>query len=434
MSKTNQSSDNHFFPQWLLSPWAILFSMFCGILLGIASPELALTFSPIGEIYLSLLKMCVIPIMLAAIVVSVSRLLSSKIKKRLLIRIFVVFCCGLLIASTTGVLSGMVGRPGAKLDKESRRTIGNLIRTSGNTGQLNFSPDITIYLDGNTEQDTTQTPDIASAIIPENIFYSLSQGNKIHILVFSIILGVSLSFLAPAPRKRLIDDLETVFQAFELIINWLLYLLPIGLCFLIASQVSLTGIKILSAMVLYIVWTYIGCLAIALINSLILSVFSGKGILKTFVLLKEPLLIACFTRYSYAAMPSAIEIMRRDFNISKNSAELIIPMGITICRFGSVMFFALSAIFLTQMFSIQITASSILIILFGAVMAGFASAGAPGVVSATMIGLILTPLGLPLEIAVVILLAIDPVTDPILTFINVQSNCAACAVIDNTNS
>ncbi|MFW5993162.1 MAG: dicarboxylate/amino acid:cation symporter [Desulfohalobiaceae bacterium] len=417
--------------QWLLSPWTILVCLAVGVLLGIYLPQAATRLAPIGDLYLRLLQMCVLPIMVTAIISSVTKLLASKMSGSVLLRIILVFCAGLVLASFIGVAAGALGQPGANLDQEAKEVMGQLISSRTEEGSMS-APDMQLYLDQKQRATPAGSTSFLKDIIPENIFHALQQGHTLQILFFSLVLGVALGFVSEHLRDRLLSDIEAVFQAFITIIGWLMYLLPLGLLFLIASQIADIGLEVMGAMTKYILWTYIGCFLLVLINSLAISLATKRGFIQTLRLLRQPLLISFFTRNGFAAMPSAIEAMHENFRIDKNTTNFVIPLGITLCRFGTVMAFSLSVIFMAQLFGVQLDLGSILFIALASVLAGVASAGAPGVVALTMISIVLKPLGLPMEVALVLLLAVDPITDPPLTLINVQTNCAACSLIQNS--
>lgn len=414
--------------EWLLSPWTLLFCLTAGALTGIIFPQAADRLAPAGDSYLNLLQMCVLPIMITAVISSVARLLSSQMTGKVLGRLIGVFCLGLLMASGIGLTAGLVGKPGQDLDQKSKEAMGTLITSSTeNEGHI-FAPDMELFLEEDGSQDIKKN-DFLQQIFPKNIFDALQKGHTLQIVFFSLLLGTALSFIPAKLRDQLLDSLDAVFQAFLLIIHWLMYLLPLGLFFLIAQQISGVGTQIMGAMAAYIFLVYIGCIGLVLINGWVMALSTKTGFLKTFQMLRQPLFLGFFTRNSYAAMPSAIESMQEGFRINKDTTSLVIPLGITICRFGTVMVFSLSVVFLAQLFDVQLNFMTILFIAFGSVLAGIASAGAPGVVAITMIGIVLTPLGLPLEVAFVLLLAVDPITDPALTLVNVHTNCAACSLI-----
>jgi Na+/H+-dicarboxylate symporter len=414
--------------QWLLSPWVILACLIGGVLMGIEFPTVAVKFSSVGDLYLRLLQMCVIPVMVSAIVTSVYRLFSSGMSGKMLARIIGLFCAGLVLASSIGLGAGLFGKPGLDLDQQSRDTMGKFITSYTEETPQNISTDLVLYADETKYEVADRTADLISEIIPSNIFNALQAGHTMQILFVSLLLGLALSFIPIKLQERLVVDLDAVFQTFIVIINWIMYLLPIALFFLIANQVAEMGLDILRAMMKYIAWVYVGALLLVLINALLIGRSTKKGFFRSFWLLRQPLIISFFTRNGYAAMPSAIEAMGRGFKIRKTTTNLIIPLGITIFRFGTIMVFSLSAVFLAQLFGLELDFKTLLTVLFASVLAGVASAGAPGVVALTMISMVLAPLGLPLEVAIVLLLAVDPVTDPILTLLNVHTNCTVCAL------
>lgn len=415
--------------QWLLSPWFLIACLAAGVLLGVYLPNTAERAAPAGDLYLRLLQMCVLPIMVTAIISSVARLMSSGMSGRMLGRIIMIFCAGLMLTSVIGLAASLLGKPGADLDQETREVMGKLITTHTEEGGQLLAPDMELFLDQDRQELPQEPESILEQIIPENIFHALQQGHTLQILFFSLLLGVAVGFISGGMRDRLLTDIEAVFQAFVLIIGWLMYLLPLGLLFLIASQIAGIGLEAMGAMARYLLWVYAGCILVVLINGLVISLSTGKGFLHSFRLLRQPLLISFFTRNGFAAMPSAIQAMRESFKVDKDITNFVIPLGITVARFGTVMVFSLSVVFLAQLFGVELDISSIVFIAFASVLAGVASAGAPGVVALTMISIVLEPLGLPLEVALVLLLAVDPVTDPPLTLVNVQTNCAACSLI-----
>ena len=428
MANTATSSSCKAKLQWLLSPWTLVGALATGVFFGVKAPEMANTLAPIGDSYLKLLQMCVLPIMVTAIISSVARLLSSGMSGRMLRRLLVVFVLGLLIAAGIGLTAGVAGKPGTNLDQAAQTALGKLISSFGAEGEQIVSPDMELYLKG-TQHAQEETPGFFQDLIPKNIFQALHKGHTLQILIFALLLGTALSSISAERRDGLLDSLDAIFQAFLLIIHWLMYLLPLGLLFLIAHQVAGMGMQTLSAMTKYIILVYAGCLVLVLLNAGALAMSTRTGFFRSFQLLRQPLLISFFTRNSYAAMPAAIEALQDNFGVKKDTTSLVIPLGITVCRFGTVMVFALSVVFLAQLFTVPLDPLTIAFIGGASVIAGVAAAGAPGVVAITMISIVLTPLGLPMEVALVLLLAVDPITDPALTCVNVQTNCAACALI-----
>ena len=93
------------------------------------------------------------------------------------------------------------------------------------------------------------------------------------------------------------------------------------------------------------------------------------------------------------------------------------------------MTFGLSTIFFAQLYNLPLGPGSYGVILFGTVLAALASAGAPGAATIGMLSLVFNPLGLPVEAAIALMLAVDPLIDPIITLVNVHTNCTCTALI-----
>jgi proton glutamate symport protein len=156
---------------------------------------------------------------------------------------------------------------------------------------------------------------------------------------------------------------------------------------------------------------------------------SKTSFLSTFLALRKPLIISFGTRSSFVAMPSAIHSMSEDLRFEKETTNLVVPLGITLCRFGTVMAFGLSTIFFAQLYNLPLSPGSYGVILFGTVLAALASAGAPGAATIGMLSLVFNPLGLPVDAAIALMLAVDPLIDPIITLVNVHTNCTCTALI-----
>lgn len=123
--------------------------------------------------------------------------------------------------------------------------------------------------------------------------------------------------------------------------------------------------------------------------------------------------------------------MAKNLNYKHSQVSLIVPIGITVARFGTIMAFAIMTLYMAQLYELHLSWIQISFILFGSILAGIATAGAPGEVAVSMISIVLAPLGLPVETAVTILLLTNPLTDPFLTTLNVQGNMTMISFISS---
>lgn len=410
---------------WLTNPWVVLASIALGVLLGVYCQETARDMAVVGDIYLSLLKMCVVPVMVTALVSSLARMLQCPGVSRLMSRILIVMAVAVTLSAALGVLTGEIMRPGENLDKESQQVLGRFLSDSGS---VVVSADMVISGQAAKTAESGVLLQLLR-VAPTNIFAALNRGDTMQILIFSLILGVAVAMIPGRRSERLVADVDVIFQSFVLLIGWLMYLLPICLPFLLANQVQSLGGELIKGMFKFILAIHVAALAMIALNTLIIRLASGKSVANVLRETREPLLVGMVTLNSFAAMPSAIRSLHEDLGFESASVNLLLPIGITMFRFGSVMAFALSAVFFAQLYNVSLGFGDCLMITIFSVLAGLASAGTPGLVSATLIAMVLEPLGLPCEAAIVLLVAVDPIYDPILTLVNVQTNMATTALV-----
>ena len=402
----------------LKNPWVIILGMVGGIMTGLFNKNIALKIAPLGDAFLSFLSMCVIPIMVTAIITSFGRLFRAKEVSSLLRRIMTVFLLGLLITSSIGIFAAVIGQPGL-LEDQSLDKLGQVLiqYEKGNPGENAGG------------QEPFGLNELLEMIVPANIFNALYEGENLQVLFFSIILGLTLGLLPSEKADQLLDFTEVIFKAFEKIIVLAMYALPLGLFCMLAGQIAQIGIEILKAMTKFIVIIHITGLALVLLGSAVISAAAKKPWLQTCRDLKEPLIIAFGTRNSYATMPSVFDALRDKFGLHQNLINLVVPLSIVICRYSMVMVFTIGAIFMAQLYNLQLGMDQYLFILLVSILAAIAGAGAPSVAALSMITIVLTPLGLPAGAAIVLLLAVNAIIDPMLTIINIHLTCAAAILI-----
>jgi len=267
-------------------------------------------------------------------------------------------------------------------------------------------------------------------LIPANIFQALSAGSTLAVVFFAIIFGIAVGFLRDRQAAVLIEFLEAVFEAFQKLINWSLYLLPFGLVCLLAGQVATLGPRIFMAMSKFIVIYGIGCAAIFVVVTIV--IWARSGISNPFRVVSglfEPVMLAFATRNSMATLPSAISCLDSRLGFERAAVNLTLPLGMTVGRFGNIFYFGLASFFVIQIYGMTLTPEQYPLVLLGVIFAGTATAGASGIVTLSVINIVLNPLRLPVEAALVIFMAIDPIIDPLRTFLIVYVNMAAAALI-----
>lgn len=406
---------------WLLSPWLIFSSIFFGAFIGFFDKELANQLLPFGMLFLKLLQMLVLPMLVTAVISGLANLFVSGIKANQVARLVLFLLIGLTIASGIGLLLGVIGQPGGGLQHEAQVTLGKTITQTEHSAIMD-------------EHSRVQPPSMFNyiqAMIPENIFYSLGRGDTLAILFFSLLTGISMGMVSTEANKTALLVVNAFYEIFLSIIGWMMYVLPFGLLCLFAGQIAHVGMDIVWATAKLIEYIYISCIATMIVYSLIIwwKLKHRLSYLETLSGLRQPLVVALATASSFATIPAALGALKNNLKVDENVSDLVIPLGMTVNPPASVLQFAISSVFIAQIYGTQLGFNQLGIIFIGAILASLASSSAPSIVALSMIAMILDPLGLPSSVAVILLVAIDPVVDPIITALNVQANCALAVVV-----
>jgi len=383
-----------------------------------------------GQLYLLFLQMTVIPIVITAISSSLGKLMRSKSSSGLIKKIVTVLVICMAVSAVIGMACGILGKPGSGLSEETQTLLAKIL--SSETGSSSGILEVTLVSNDDAIA-ALQRPGMSSfftSIIPANIFQALSLGSMMAIVFISIVFGIAIGFLPEDSAILLINLCTALFHVFQKVISWSLVVLPIGLVCLLAGQVASIGVQVFVAMykfiVLYIIGTavfFVGCTAVIWFRSGIRNPF--KVISMSF----EPVLLAFVTSNSMAALPSAINCLSEKFKFNSNSVNLTLPLGLTLGRFGNIFYFAIGVFFIGQIYSTHFEPIHYLIILVGVIFAGTATSGASGVVTLSMLSIVLDPLSLPMEAVLIIFIAIDPIIEPFRTVLNMHINMAATSLV-----
>ena len=407
----------------LRSGWTILFAVSLGIYIGLFQHDLVQYVAPFGHIYLDILKMCILPILVTAITMSIARLLQAEGESSFIQRMLVVFVLSIVMSAILGLAVGLISQPGSGFDKASLVSLGSIVRDSG-------APDLEIsaYEPFVAKEKPSFSKTFIANLIPENIFSALTTGSSLKVLFFAILFGIALGTTNKKSSQSLMSAIETVYATFSIMVKWLMLVLPFGLLGLIAHDVSEVGIPVLMAMIKFVPIALLGFSALFIISSLIMWQRTGS-LLVPLVALKEAIVMALGTGNAMACLPSAISGLTDELGYDKKSTDLIVPLSLTICRTGPTLYFALATLFVAQLYKVDLGVSDLMAVFVWSIFAGLATAGASGVVLLSMLTLVLEPLGLPAEAVLVLFIVIDPIIGPFRALAIVHTSCAISTLI-----
>ena len=407
--------------QWLKSPIVVLVSLVMAIVAGVFFPVFSKTLAPVGDIYLKLLQMTIIPILMTALISSVGKLCASESARADIFKIITTSLIFLFAISTiTFVISVFVG-PGRYLSQDAKVLLGKTLSVADQSGSHS----------GPAPRGAVE---FLQTMIPSNIFYDLGQGSTLSILFFSLILGVATGLMGGKAGENILDIAEGLFKAFFKIISWVMYLLPFGLFAMLSNQLAHTGAETLFAMLRFVLIIWGTSLLVIVVNTVIMSFVLRRSPLVILSALKESMLVAFGTTSSFAAMPSLIlGLTGETLKLSARTINLVVPLGIVLNRFSMIMIYVGASVFAAELYGVPLHAPQMIMVIFLSVLAGIAGAGAPGVVSLTMVSIVLLPLGLPAQAISVLLIAVYPIIDPITTLAGLYTNSTISVLVAVSN-
>lgn len=407
--------------KFLTNPIIILASIILGVVAGVYYPSESISFEEVGSVYISLLKVVVLPFLLATILVGVISLLQKDDAAGMIKRIIVGFLISMILASAIGV--GTVMLTTTEMTPEKQASLGTLVTSREG------SVDLSVSLDVNREPaPPANDQSLTSKFIPENIFQSLNTGESLKVVIFCLIFGVALGQVKSAGRKVIVDSLQAIQAACIEVFKFLNYFLPFALLAMISSQVGKVGIGIFQTMFEFVIQQALGGIAIIVVGTIVLVIRSKSSLMNVISTVKETLIVAVSSRSSLACIPYAQEALTK-LKFNRSSVELMVPLSFTVNRIGSITYYAIATIFIANIYAMSLGYYGLIIVLMGAILAGLASAGTTGVLTVATVSIVCDLLRLPHEAVIVLLIAVDPVMDMIRTASHVYGNVAVTSFV-----
>jgi len=404
--------------QLLKSPWPALISIILGGYVGIYQQSLARSVAPVGEIYLALLEMFILPIIITALIHSIGRIFMEGLGGRYFKRVVLVFTVGMLAASSVALVLGSDILPGASPGEDSKKILGEAIIQSEQAGLV-----------GVATQGNEGMLGFMRTMIPGNVFEAASTGNSLALVFFCIITGIALGTLGSDKPKTALRVIEAGYDAFMKIISWIMYALPLGLFCLVAAKTAALGSEVLVAMGTFVGVFYAGAVALVVSYLLLTAWRTGGGLWLALKAVREPLIVALGTSSRFAAIPAALRSLSTGLRRDQVTSSLVIPLGMNINLQGSAFYFTLATLFAAHLYGRALTPEEYLLLPIASMFAAIAASDAPGIAAIGMISIVLEPLGIPVGVTIILLSVIDPIIDPIVSLTDVHGNCASAVMI-----
>jgi DAACS family dicarboxylate/amino acid:cation (Na+ or H+) symporter len=370
---------------------------------------------PVGQIFLRLLFMIVMPLVFSSIALGVAGLGDLRKVGRVGGKAIGYFLGTTFLAATFGLIIVSVVNPGASVPQSVKDEL-----------MATYADDASARIE--TQQQGNFGIDTFVQIVTRNPIKSAADGDMLGVIFFALMFGAALTLIAPAKAKPMIDVLEALQDVVIKIVEIAMKLAPYGVTALIFGVTSRFGfalLKPLAGFVLVVVAALLLHLAINL--SLILKFVIGISPVTYFSRIRSAMITAFSTSSSSATLPAALHASTNNLGVPPKIAGFVLPIGSTMCMNGTSIFEGITVIFLCQVFGIDLTLGGMVIVIVMSVITAIGAAGVPGGSIPLLVG-ILAMVGVPGE-GIAIVLGVDRILDMTRTMVNVSGDISATAFV-----
>ncbi|WP_052027768.1 dicarboxylate/amino acid:cation symporter [Sphingobium sp. ba1] len=370
---------------------------------------------PIGQIFLRLLFMLVIPLLVSALIVGIAEMGEIRALRRVGLRTLVYTLIVSAIAVAVSLLVVDLLRPGAGIDPVTARAM-----------LSDAEPGAQAILSRGS--DAPQGINAFIAIVPDNIIAAMAGNDILAVMVFSLFFGIGLVLVRTPQTQMLLTAMEGVLAVTMRLMGLVIRLAPIAIaCFMfnLASQFGWDLLIRLSA--------YVGVVLLALaiqmfgVYSLLIAFIAKRSPLRFFADVQEATVMAFATASSNATLPTALRVAEDNLRLPRRIARFVLTIGATANQNGTAMFEGITVIFLAQFFSIELSIPQQVMVMMMCILGGVGTAGVPAG-SLPVVAMILGMVGIPPE-GIGLVLGVDRLLDMCRTALNVTGDLVAATVI-----
>ncbi|MRG84951.1 dicarboxylate/amino acid:cation symporter [Salinibacillus xinjiangensis] len=383
----------------------MLIAFILAILVGLVFGQNAEYVQPLGDLFLRLIKFIMIPLILSTLIVGVASTGDMKVLGKLGGKTVVYFLCTTMFAITIGMAVAYIFQPGN----------GVTLEATGETVEPN---------------ETGGVLETLLNIIPTNPINSLVEGNILQIIFFAIFIGIGITKLGSkaAPVKNFFDSFAEIMYS---ITNAVIKVAPIGIFGLIAPVVGINGPSVLLPLIKVLLAMAVAALLhIAIVYSIAVSKFGKMSPVTFFKGISPAALVAFSTCSSSGTLPVTMKNVEENLNVPKKVSSFVLPLGATINMDGTAIYHGIAALFIAQVYGLDLSFLQYLTIVLTAVLSSIGAAGVPGA-GMIILSMVLASVNLPLE-GIALIAGIDRILDMFRTSTNVIGDSSAAVILSKS--
>ncbi|MFA4940127.1 dicarboxylate/amino acid:cation symporter [Brevundimonas sp.] len=370
---------------------------------------------PLGQIFLRLLFMMVIPLLFSALVVGVAEMGDLSSLGRAGIKTLVLTILVSSIAVVIGLVMVNVFQPGRGVDPVLAQQLLEQGR-DGAAGIVRGAP------------ETIQLGDFFLELIPSNVFTAAAENQILPVMVFALFFGIGLVMAKSPATDRLQQVIEGIFEVTMKLINLFIKLAPIAIACLMFNLAALFGWDLLVRLAAY-VGVAVGAMAIHMfvVYPLVIWILGGRSPIAFFKGVREPMVVAFSTASSNASLPVSLKAAEEELKLPRKIARFVLTVGATANQNGTALFEGVTVLFLAQFFGVDLTITQQVIVMLVCILGGIGTAGVPAG-SLPVVAMILVMVKVPPE-GIGLILGVDRFLDMCRTTLNVTGDLVLATVV-----
>ena len=371
------------------------------------SKTLGALIKPFGDIFVRLLNMIAVPLVFASLLVGAASLSDLKNVARIGGKTVLLFMFTTVIAITTGLLFANIFQPGNFMPPETKTM---LLQTFSDEASSKVQQEVSVNI-----------VDFFVNIVPRNPFKAIADGDFLQVVFFAILTGIFLTQIPKDKSKTIINFFDGLSSAMILLVEKVMLIAPFAVFALISATVAEFGFNILQTLLMYVVTVLSGLLFLVIfVYPTLLKTIARQKVLPIYKALRQVMIVAFSTSSSAATLPLEIDVAEKKLGVSNKIASFVLPLGATVNMDGTAMYQAVAAMFIAQVYGIEMDLTKQITIVITAVLASIGTAPVPGV-GLIMLIIVLRSVGIPEE-GIALILGVDRVLDMARTVPNIVSD------------
>lgn len=388
--------------------------------------------NPIGQLFLRLLLMIVVPLVFSSLVVGVAGIGDIRKLGRVGLKSFG-YCLAVSgISVVIGLTLANTIKPGTRIDPATKAAL-----------EQRYKSDATKQVEAATKSGAVQSPlmQVVETIVPSNPFAAMSgvpanpstatsggSPNMLHLMFFALILGIAVTLIPVKVTAPLLRGLEALYEITAKIIEIIMKFAPYAVACLLFNNTARFGLDLLQALAWFVVTVLVG-LSLHMFGVYSFSVYFLSRIspLEFFRRIKTVILTAFSTSSSNATLPTALRISEENLGVPQEINSFVLTVGATANQNGTALYEGVTVLFLAQLAGIDLSVGQQLMVVYLAILGGIGTAGVPSGSIPFIIGVLVTIGVNPALIAII--LGVDRILDMCRTTLNVVGDITAATFV-----